>query len=121
MSWFVSDRLNSTYFHMFTPGLQRARLNTQTTRTSPGVRGLVSELRGHQGKVPPHPEPQVGLGDAAVVRVDGVDTGHLLGYQSERKRVNTQENQLTKLHGGLQREKIKSPPWGEVKGATVKR
>lgn len=69
----------------FTPGLRWAWLNPQTSGTSPGVGRLVSELRGHQGKVLPNPEPQVGFGDAAVVRVDGVDTGHLPGDQPERK------------------------------------
>lgn len=62
--------------------------------SSPAVRRLVGELRGHQGKVLPHPEPQVGFGDAAVVRVDGVDAGHLPGYQSDRKHTST--------NGGLQ-------------------
>lgn len=60
-------------------------VKSQTSRTSPGVRRLVSELCGHQGKVLPHLDPEVGLGDAAVVCVDGVDTGHLPGDQSGRK------------------------------------
>lgn len=63
----------------------------QASRTSPGVGRLLGELGGHQGEVPSHPEPQVGLGDAAVVRVDGVDAGHLPGNQSARKHTNTQK------------------------------
>lgn len=100
MRRFISERLNSwwkissTYFHTFTSGLQWAWLNPQTSRTPPGVRRLVSELRGHQGKVLPHPEPQVGFGDAAVVRVDGVNPGHLPGDQSERKH----EKKTTLMH-----------------------
>lgn len=65
--------------------------NPQTSRTSPGVGCLLSELRGHQGEVPSHPEPQVGFRDTAVVRVDGVDAGHLPGYQSARKHTNTKK------------------------------
>lgn len=62
-------------------GLTGVRL--KPTETSPGVGRLVSELRGHQGKVLPHLDPKVGFGDAAVVCVDGVDAGHLLGDQPE--------------------------------------
>lgn len=72
------------------------------TKTSPGVGRLVSELRGHQGKVLPHPDPKVGFGDAAVVCVDGVDTGHLLGDQSEdtSKHEPTLRHTKVQLNGG---------------------
>lgn len=56
--------------------------------TSPDVRGLLGELRRHQGKVFSHLDPEVGFGDAAVVGVDGVDTSHLPGYQPEIKTVS---------------------------------
>lgn len=49
---------------------------------SPDVGRLVGELRGHEGEVLPHLDPEVGFGDAAVVRVDGMDTSHLSGYES---------------------------------------
>lgn len=65
--------------------------NPQTSTTSPAVGRLLGELRGHQGEVPLHLQPQVGLGDAAVVRVDGVDASHLPGDQSERKHTNTKK------------------------------
>ena len=54
-------------------------------RNSPEVGGLVCELSGHQGEVFAHLDPEVGLGDAAVVGVDGVDAGHLPGDHPERR------------------------------------
>lgn len=51
----------------------------------PDVGGLIGELCGHQGEVLPHLDPQVGLGDAAVVRMDGMDPSHLPGYQPESR------------------------------------
>lgn len=102
--------LGENRFHVFTSGLRWAWLNPQTTRTSPAVWRLVSELRGHQGKVLPHPEPQVGFGDAAVVRVDGVDTGHLPGYQSEWKHRNTNEGLQRGKKCYLPTRSMKTPP-----------
>lgn len=49
----------------------------------PDVRGLLSKLCGHKREVLPHLDPQVGFGNTAVVRMDGVDTSHLPGYQSK--------------------------------------
>lgn len=63
---------------------------------SPDVGRLVGELCGHKGEVLPHLDPEVGFGDAAVVCMDGMDTSHLPGYQSERRRRHTKRWNITK-------------------------
>lgn len=67
------------------PGARRAHLCwvKRTRRNPPEVGGLLGELGGHQGEVLAHLDPEVGLGDAAVVGVDGMDTGHLPGDHPE--------------------------------------
>lgn len=48
----------------------------------PDVGGLCCELCGHEGEVFPQLDPQVGFGNAAVVRMDSVDPCHLHSNQS---------------------------------------
>lgn len=78
--------LKST-FHLYCHALsheQEHLLQLLRRQMSPDVGRLVSELCGHEGEILLHLNPEVGFGDAAVVCMDGMDTGHFPRDQSDR-------------------------------------
>lgn len=59
---------------------------------SPAVGSLFCELCRHQGKVFLHLNPEIGLGDAAVMRMNGVNASHFSGNQSVGRHAHANIN-----------------------------
>lgn len=82
------------------------------SKDSPDIGGLLCELRCYKGEVLSHLDPEVGFGDAAVVRVDGMDTSHFPSNHPVKRKKKNKDIIVTKLkwlHRYLYYASLQSP------------